>query len=74
MNDTYIVTSYVVIDDLLTACGFQDDQRARISAAEILTAAVLAAKYFQNHHERAVGISGSDACPAPRPFRRGRRV
>jgi len=56
MNDTYIVTSYVVIDDLLTACGFQDDQRARISAAEILTAAVLAAKYFQNHHERAVGI------------------
>ncbi len=54
MNDTYIVTCYVVIDDLLTAYGFEDDSRARMSAAEILTAAVLAAKYFQNHHERAV--------------------
>ena len=56
MNDTYIVTSYVVIDDLLSAYGFEDDRRAQISAAEILTVAVLAAKYFQNHHERALGV------------------
>lgn len=54
MNDTYIVTAYSVIDDLLRACDYQDDLRATISAAEILTVAVVAAKYFQNHHERAL--------------------
>jgi hypothetical protein len=56
MNDTYIVTSYVVIDDILKAYGVEDDCRAQGTAAEILTVAVMAAKYFQNHHERAIGI------------------
>jgi hypothetical protein len=54
MNDTYIVTVYVVIDDLLRVMNYQDDRRAEVSAAEILTVAVIAAKYFQNHHERAL--------------------
>lgn len=54
MNDSYIVTCYVVIDDSLKAWGFREDGRAKGSAAEILTVAVIAAKYFQNHHERAL--------------------
>ncbi len=54
MNATYIVTVYVVIDDVLKAMHYQDDSRATISNAEILTLAVIAAKYFQNHHERAL--------------------
>jgi hypothetical protein len=56
MNDTYIVTTYVVIDDILKAHGYQDDCRAQGSAAEILTVAVVAAKYLQNHHERTLYI------------------
>jgi hypothetical protein len=56
MNDTYIVTAYSVIDDLLKAQGYADDVRATLSAAEILTVAVVAAKYFQNHHERALCV------------------
>ncbi len=56
MNDTYIVTAYVVIDDMLKAYGFADDSRASSAAAEILTVGVVAAKYFQNHHERALCI------------------
>jgi hypothetical protein len=56
MNDTYIVTIYVVIDDILKAYGYQDDCRAQGSAAEILTVAVVAAKYLQNHHERTLNI------------------
>jgi hypothetical protein len=56
MNDTYIVTSYVIIDDILKAWDFQDDCRASGYASEILTVAVVAAKYFQNHHERALCI------------------
>ena len=54
MNDTYIVTTYTVIDDILKAWGLEDDCRASGHAAETLTVAVLAAKYFQNHHERAL--------------------
>ena len=56
MNDRYIVTTYVVIDDVLKAYGFEDDCRANGSAAEILTVGVVAAKYFQNHHERALCV------------------
>jgi hypothetical protein len=54
MNATYIVTSYVVIDDVLKAIGHTDDIRTHVSSAEILTVAIIAAKYFQNHHERAL--------------------
>lgn len=56
MNDIYIVTAYSVIEDLLTAYGYQDDVRSTVSAAEVLIVAVVAAKYFQNHHERALCI------------------
>jgi len=56
MNDTYIVTVYVMIDDLLKTMNHQDDSRATVSAAEILTVAIMSAKYFQNHHERALGV------------------
>jgi hypothetical protein len=56
MNDNYIVTAYVVIDDVLKAYGFEDDCRASGTAAEILTVGVVAAKYFQNHHERALCV------------------
>ena len=56
MNDAYIVTVFVVIDDLLKAMNYQDDIRAQSSAAEVLTVAIVAAKYFQNHHERGLCI------------------
>jgi hypothetical protein len=56
MNDSYIVTVSVVIDDLLKAYDFEQDSRATVSAAEILTVGVVAAKYFPNHHERALGV------------------
>ena len=56
MDALYIVTVYVVLDDSLKAMGHQDDCRSQISTAEILTVAVLAARYFNNHHERALCI------------------
>jgi len=56
MNALYIVTVYVIIADTLLLMGHQDDTRSRITTAEILTVAVVAAKYFQNHHERALAI------------------
>ena len=56
MNDTYIVTTYVVIDAMLRAHGLVDDCRTSETAAEILTVGVVAAKYFQNHPERALCV------------------
>jgi hypothetical protein len=56
MNDTFIVTTYVVIDTVLKAYGLEDDCRATCTAANILTVGVIAAKYFQNHHERALSV------------------
>lgn len=54
MNDDYIVAVYVTVDEVLQVMQYQDDVRSQVSAAEIVTIGVVAAKYFQNHHERAV--------------------
>jgi hypothetical protein len=56
MNDHYIVTVYVIVDDLLKAMHHPTDVRAGRSDAEILTVAIVAAQAFQNHHERALCI------------------
>lgn len=54
MNDHYIVTVYVMMDDLLKAMQHTPDVRAKRSDAEVLTVAIVAAQAFQNHHERAL--------------------
>jgi len=54
MDDDFIVTTYVVLDKTMAALGHQDDVRARASDAEVLTVAVVAARYFQSHLARAV--------------------
>jgi hypothetical protein len=56
MNDTLIVTVYVVLDDLLRAMGHRTDVRAQTSDSEVLTVGVIAACQFQNHHERALCV------------------
>ncbi len=56
MNALYIIGTYCSLDDTLNAIGHRDHHHARVSTAEILTIAIMSAKYFQNHHERAVGI------------------
>jgi hypothetical protein len=56
MDDDFIVAAYVVIDKVMAALGHRDDVRAKVSDAEVLTVAVVAAKYFQNHHARALQV------------------
>ena len=56
MDALYIVTAYVVLDDSLKQQGFENDGRATLTAAEILTVAVVAARYFHNHLERALTV------------------
>ncbi len=56
MNAEFMVTTFVVIDKTMPALGHQDDVRAKASDAEVLTVAVVAAQYFQNHLERALQV------------------
>ena len=51
-----IITAFVVIDTLMERLGHRSDVRAKVPDSEVLTIAVVAAKYFGNHHERAVQI------------------
>jgi hypothetical protein len=56
MNEDMILTIYVVIDDVMKLSGHESDPRAQMSDAEVVSIAVLAALYFQNHHERALEV------------------
>jgi len=44
MDDDFIVTAYVVLDETMRALGHRDDGRAEAGDAEVLTVAVVAAK------------------------------
>jgi hypothetical protein len=54
MDGDFIVTAFLVIDKTMAALGHRDDVRAQASDAEVLTVAVVAAKYFQSHLARAL--------------------
>jgi hypothetical protein len=56
MNDELIITSYVIIDDVMRSLKHRRHPLAKVSDAEVLTVAVVAAKYFHNNHERALWV------------------
>ena len=54
MDDDFIVTAYVVVDEIMAALGHRSHGLAQVSDAEVLTVAAVAAKHFQNHHALAL--------------------
>ncbi|KAB2903159.1 MAG: hypothetical protein F9K27_14245 [Anaerolineae bacterium] len=56
MDDTLIVTTFAVIDEVLKAAGHQSHRLAGVPDSEILLVGVVAAHYFQNHHERTLYV------------------
>jgi hypothetical protein len=56
MDATWIITAFVLIDTLMERLNHQSDVRAHVPDSEVILIAVLSAKYFHNHHERAVCI------------------
>src|SRR5437867_3629449 len=56
MNDLVIITAYVVTDDIMHSLGHRSHVLAQITDAEVLTVAVVAARYFANNHERALCV------------------
>src|SRR4051812_4457472 len=56
MNDKVIVTIYSIIDDVMKTLEHESHVLAKVSDAEILTVAVVAACYFRNHQERTLCV------------------
>jgi len=56
MNDDVIITSYVVTVDVMKAFGHESHVLAQVSDADVVFIAIMAALYFQNHHERALCV------------------
>ena len=48
-----IVAIYSLVDDLLKAIGHQEDHRRRILDAEVLTTALVAARFFGGNHQQS---------------------
>ena len=58
MDAKWIISVFVVIDDTIKALGHQTHHHATLSDAEILTVAVVAAKYFNNNHKLTLSVLG----------------
>ena len=56
MNAEWMITNFVIMDDLMMHLDHHSHPLAQVPDSEILILAVVAAKYFANHHERSVGI------------------
>jgi hypothetical protein len=56
MNAEWIITVFLAIDDLMTEMGYNTHCQAKASDGEVLTVAIVAAKYFHKHHKLALSI------------------
>jgi hypothetical protein len=56
MNDTLIVTAFVITDDLMRALNHPSHSLAHTPDSEVVTVAIAAAACFQNHQERALCV------------------
>ena len=59
MNPLWIITVFWIIDDFTASLAHKSHVLARVPDSEILTVAVVSAKFFQNHHERAFCVRQS---------------
>ena len=75
MDDSFIIAAYSVIAETLEELGHYSHPLATVSDPEVLTVAVVAAKYFQNHQERALSVMiGSGHVPRLSVSRYNRRL
>lgn len=51
--ETEIIVIFCIIDDYLKSINFKDDKQAKMSTAEIMTVAIVAAYYFGGNQEKA---------------------
>jgi hypothetical protein len=51
MDDT-IITTYYLLEEFLNAVGHRDDQQVRLSTAEVMCTALVAAAFFGGNIEK----------------------
>jgi hypothetical protein len=56
MNAIWIITTFVLIDTAMTNLDHQTDVRAKVPDSEVVTVALVAAKYFANNHRIALDV------------------
>lgn len=56
MDATWIITTFVLIDTAMTNLDHQTDIRAGVPDSEVVTVALVAAKYFANNHRIALSV------------------
>jgi Transposase DDE domain len=56
VDDTRIIATFVIIADVLAALGHRDHCLAQAADSEVLLVPIIAATYFQNHHERTLSV------------------
>jgi hypothetical protein len=56
MNAIWIITTFVLIDTAMTNLDQQTDVRAKVPDSEVVTVALVAAKYFANNHRIALDV------------------
>ena len=56
MDASWIITAFVVVDTVMERLEHRSDVRAQVPDCEIITIAVVSAKYFGSNHERAVQV------------------
>jgi len=56
MDATWIITTFVLIDTAMTNLDHHTDVRAGVPDSEVVTVALVAAKYFANNHRIALDV------------------
>ena len=56
MDATWIITTFVLIDTAMTHLDHHTDVRAGVPDSEVVTVALVAAKYFANNHRIALDV------------------
>lgn len=48
-----IITTFCICDDYLNAIGYKDDSQSKMSSSEVMTTALVAAKFFSGNYEKS---------------------
>jgi hypothetical protein len=51
--ETFIITAYVIADEVIRVLKIQDDLQSKMSNAEIITFAIFSAKFFSGNFKMA---------------------
>ena len=55
-----VITIYVFVDDFLKHIDHKEPANRRVSDAQVITAALVAARHFYGHHERSLSYLKQD--------------